>query len=178
MPKILIHQDSQQRLADDDRKVLHLAENESAHSVRLPVGPVLVPLAVWRARREDLIRRNWEHHEPLGVWLAPDEGPEAIAGDLDDLSLIAVHFPKLADGRGYSTARLLRERYGYRNELRAFGDIGQDQLFFLARVGFDSFAVKESGDDIEASLAAFAAFPEAYQAAANEALPLFRRRAL
>jgi uncharacterized protein (DUF934 family) len=174
MPKII----KEQRLVDDEWTVLHLAENETPLSVRLPVGPLLVPLAVWRARKDELIHRNWEHHEPLGVWLAPNDGPESIAGDLGDLSLVAVHFPKLADGRGYSTAHLLRERHGYRGELRAFGDIGQDQLHFLDRVGFDSFAIKESGKDAVEALNAFASFPEAYQVAANEPLPLFRRRAL
>lgn len=177
MPKII----KQQRLADDEWKVLQLAESETPHSVRLPVGPLLVPLAVWRARKDELIHRNWEHHEPLGVWFAPGEGPEAIAGHLDDFTLIAVHFPKLVDGRGYSTARQLRERYGYRGELRAFGDVGQDQLFFLDRVGFDSFSVKEDLDDVEALAAAVASlssFPEVYQTAANQPLPLFRRRAI
>jgi uncharacterized protein (DUF934 family) len=174
MPKII----KQQRLADDEWKVLQLAENETPHSVRLPIGPLLVPLAVWRARKDELIHRNWEHHEPLGVWLAPNEGPETIAGELDDFTLIAVHFPKLADGRGYSTARLLRERYGYRGELRAFGDVGRDQLFFLNRVGFDSFSIKEDADDAVEALAAFASFPENYQTAANQPLPLFQRRAI
>jgi uncharacterized protein (DUF934 family) len=174
MPKII----KQQRLATDDWKVLQLAENETPNSVRLPIGPLLVPLAVWRARKDELIHRNWEHHEPLGVWLAPNEGPEAIADDLADLSLLAVHFPKFADGRGYSTARLLRERYNYRGELRAFGDVGQDQIFFLSRVGFDSFALKETEDDLDQALAAFSAFPEAYQGAVKQPLPLFRRRAV
>jgi len=178
MPKILIGQPSQQRVAEDGWKVLQLADHETPNSVRLPIGPLLVPLAVWRARRQELIQRNWEHHEPLGVWLAPNEGPETIGEDLGDLSLVAVHFPKFTDGRGYSTARLLRERYGYRGELRAFGDIGRDQVFFLARVGFDSFSLKESGDELESALAAFHAFPEAYQAAANQVQPLFRRRAV
>lgn len=181
MPKILSHQASQQRLADDEWKVLRLAENETPETVRLPVGPLLVPLAVWRARREELIRRGWEQPAPLGafgVWLAPDEEAAAIAAELDDFSLVAVHFPKLADGRGYSTARLLRERYRYRGELRAFGDIGRDQLFFLARVGFDSFAVKESDEEAVEAFDAFSSFPEAYQAAANQPLPLFRRRAV
>ena len=129
MPKII----KQQRQATDDWKVLHLAENETPTTVRLPIGPLLVPLAVWRARKEELIHRNWEHHEPLGVWLAPNEGPETIAGELDDFTLIAVHFPKLADGRGYSTARLLRERYGYRGELRAIGGDPCDHAGGLAR---------------------------------------------
>jgi uncharacterized protein (DUF934 family) len=174
MPNII----KQQQIANDEWKLLQLAENETPNSVRLPVGPLLVPLSVWRARKEELIHRNWEHHEPLGVWLAPNEGPEAIAEELDDFSLIAVHFPKLADGRGYSTARLLRERYGYRNELRAFGDVGQDQLFFLNRVGFDSYAIKEDDEAAIEALAAFSSFPESYQAAANPPLPLFQRRAV
>jgi uncharacterized protein (DUF934 family) len=174
MPKIIKHQ----RLADDEWKVLRLADNETPHSLRLPVGPLLVPVDVWRARKVELIHRNWEHGEPLGVWLAPNEGPETIAEELDDFTLIAVHFPKFTDGRGYSTARLLRERYSYRGELRAFGDIGQDQIFFLSRVGFDSFAVKETGEDLAGALSAFDSFPEAYQAAANQPVPLFRRRAV
>jgi uncharacterized protein (DUF934 family) len=174
MPNII----KERGLADDDWKVLQLADNETPHSVRLPVGPLLVPVDVWRARKVELIHRNWEHGEPLGVWLAPNEGPETIAEELDDFTLIAVHFPKATDGRGYSTARLLRERYGYRGELRAFGDIGQDQIFFLSRVGFDSFVVKETGEDLAGVLSAFDSFPEAYQAAANQPVPLFRRRAL
>jgi len=174
MPNII----KEQRLADDDWKVLQVAENETPHSVRLPVGPLLVPVDVWRARKLELIHRNWEHGEPLGVWLAPNEGPETIAEEVDDFTVIAVQFPKLTDGRGYSTARLLRERYGYRGELRAFGDVGQDQLFFLSRVGFDSFVVKETDDDLADSLSAFDSFPEAYQSAANQSLPLFRRRAV
>jgi uncharacterized protein (DUF934 family) len=144
--------------------------------VRLPVGPLLVPVAVWRARKAELIRRNWEHGDLLGVWLAPNEGPETIAEDLDDFSVVAIHFPKFADGRGYSTARLLRQRYGYRKELRAFGDIGRDQIFFLSRVGFDAFAVKERDDDLVEALSAFDSFPEAYQTGTDRALPLFRRR--
>lgn len=174
MPELI----KDRRIADDAWKVVAVAANETPESVRLPVGPLLVPLATWRARKQELIHRNWEHDEPLGVWLAPDEGPEALAGDLDDLSLVAVQFPKLTDGRGYSTARLLRERYGYRGELRAFGDIGQDQLYFLDRVGFDSIEIREEGEEAVEALAAFASFPEAYQAAANQPLPLFRRRAV
>jgi uncharacterized protein (DUF934 family) len=174
MPRII----KQRQIADDAWEVLQLADNETPNSVRLPAGPLLVPLAVWRARKEALLRRGRELQEPLGVWLAPDEGPETIAGDLDTLALIAVHFPKLTDGRGYSTARLLRERHGYRGELRAFGDVGRDQLHFLARVGFDSFVVKESDAELDDVLSAFTTFPDAYQAAANPPLPLFRRRTI
>ncbi|MBI4986478.1 MAG: DUF934 domain-containing protein [Rhodocyclales bacterium] len=172
MPKII----KERRVQDDAWKVVTLAAGETAASVRLPVGPLLVPLAVWRARRAELIAREYEHGEPLGVWLAPDEGPETLLDDLDDFTVVAVHFPKFADGRGYSTARLLRERYGYRSELRAFGDVGRDQIFYLNRVGFDSFMVG-TGRDATDALAAFGEFPEVYQGAVDQPLPLFRRRA-
>lgn len=174
MPNKLI---KHQRVIQDGWKTLVLAENETAATVRLPVGPVIVPLDVWRSRKAELIRREHEHGWALGVWLAPNEGPEAIAADLDDFSVIAIHFPKFADGRGYSTARLLRERHGYRGELRAFGDLGQDQLFFLSRVGFDAFLLREADGELDEALGALAAFPEVYQAAADQTLPLFRRRA-
>lgn len=167
----------QQRVVEDGWKTLVLTENETAASVRLPVGPVIVPLEVWRSRKAELIRREHEHGWALGVWLAPNEGPETIAADLDDFSVVAVHFPRFADGRGYSTARLLRERHGYRGELRAFGDLGQDQLLFLSRVGFDAFALRDTEEDLGEALGAFETFPEAYQAAADQPLPLFRRRA-
>jgi uncharacterized protein (DUF934 family) len=86
-----------------------------------------------------------------------------------------VNFPKFTDGRGYSTGRLLRERYGYRGELRAIGDIFRDQLLYLSRCGFDAFVLRP-GEDPQAALAAFGDFSEAYQAAVDRPLPLFRRR--
>ena len=158
MPDII----KQKSVIEDDWKVLRLAENETPQTVRLPVGPLLVPVAVWRARRAELIAREYEHGSPLGVWLAADEGPETIAADLDDFSVVAVHFPKFSDGRGYSTARLLRERYGYRGELRAIGDIGRDQLAFLERSGFDAFELRE-GVNAQHALAAFDEVSVVYQ---------------
>jgi uncharacterized protein (DUF934 family) len=92
-------------------------------------------------------------------------------------ALVAVNFPQFTDGRGYSSARLLRERYGWRGELRAIGDVFRDQLFYLARCGFDAFALRQ-GEDAQAALAAFDDFSDAYQTAADRPLPLFRRRFL
>jgi uncharacterized protein (DUF934 family) len=166
----------QGEVREDTWKVVVLAENETPESVRLPVGPLLVPVAVWRARREDLIAREWEHGWPLGVWLAADEGPEAIAGDLDDFTVVGVQFSKFSDGRGYSTARLLRDRYGFRGELRAFGDVLQDQLFYLQRVGFDAFAVRADRNIVEA-LHGLRDFTAAYQHAHDAGGPLHRRAA-
>jgi uncharacterized protein (DUF934 family) len=134
-------------------------------------GDVIVPLAVWLMERERLLARA----ERVGVLLQPNDEPQALAVDLDHLGLIAVHFPSFTDGRGYSTARLLRERLGWRGELRAVGDVQRDQLFYLARVGFDAFVLRD-GANLAEALAAFDDFSEGYQASIDRPLPLFRRR--
>lgn len=134
-------------------------------------GGLIVPLALWRLRREDLLGRA----APVGVRLGPDEDPEAIAADLEHLALVALHFPKFSDGRGLSTARLLRERYGYEGEVRALGDVLRDQLPFLERCGFDAFVLRDDQDP-EAALASFSELSDAYQGTVSEPLPLFRRR--
>ncbi|MCX7169381.1 MAG: DUF934 domain-containing protein [Proteobacteria bacterium] len=170
MAKIIKHHD----IVADQWRVLTLAANDTPASVKLPVGPLLVPLAVWQARKAELIRREWEHHELLGVWLATEDDPADIAAELDDFSVVGVHFPLAGDGRGYYIATLLRMRFGYRGELRAFGSIGRDHLHYLQRVGFDSFAVNQP----ELAIASLDDFSEAYQVAANQPLPLFRRRTL
>lgn len=102
----------------------------------------------------------------------------ALAGRIGTLKVIAVNFPKYGDGRGYSIARLLRERYGYKGELRAVGVVARDHLQQMAQCGFDSFLLRE-GEDAQAALAALAGpgdFSEAYQASAAQPVPLFRRR--
>ncbi len=129
------------RIVKDAWKTLTLAEGDTPQSVRLPVGPVLVPLSVWRARRAELIHREYEHGWPLGVWLAAEEGAEAIKHDIDDFTVIAVEFDKFSDGKSYSTASELRGRYGYKGELRAIGDVPGDKLSYRYQVGFDAFAV-------------------------------------
>jgi uncharacterized protein (DUF934 family) len=134
-------------------------------------GDLIVPLVVWLSERDRLLARDGR----IGVLLQPNDEPGAIGGDLAHLALIAVHFPTFTDGRGYSTARLLRERYGWRGELRAVGDVQRDQLFHLARVGFDAFQLKD-GADVDDALSAFADFGETYQAAVDQPTPLFRRR--
>lgn len=129
------------RVVTDEWKTLTLAEGDTPQSVRLPVGPVLVPLSVWQARRAELIHREYEHGWPLGIWLAAEEDADTIGRDIDDFTVIAVEFDKFTDGKSYSTARLLRERYGYRGELRAIGDVPRDRLTYQHQVGFDAFAV-------------------------------------
>jgi uncharacterized protein (DUF934 family) len=137
----------------------------------LPAGPLVVSLALWRAKRYELVLRR----DPVGVWLEPDDDPELIASDLACFALVAVRFPKFADGRGYSTAVLLRTRLAYKGELRAIGDVGRDQLFLLKRCGFDSFALAPHRDPEEA-LASLEDFSLRYQGSVDDPLPLFRRR--
>lgn len=149
------------------------AEGGTPQSEALPEGALLVPLAVWLARRDELLRRD----SPLGVRLDPADDPAVLAADLPRLALVAVHFPKFADGRGYSIAYLLRRRLGYRGELRAVGDVLRDQVFYLARSGFDAFQPKE-GKDPAGLVAALRDFTVTYQSAADGRAPLFRQREL
>ena len=167
MPDVVIRN---RRVEPDAWKLLGVASAEEM-AQPLPDGPIAVPLAAWKERRAELALRQ----QPLGVWLKPDDDPRELAEDLAVLELVAVQFPKFTDGRGYSTAYLLRQRLGYRGELRAFGDVGRDQLFYLARVGFDSFRLADHRDAQDA-LASFNDFSVRYQGSVDDPTPLFRRR--
>jgi uncharacterized protein (DUF934 family) len=167
MPDVVIRN---RRVEADAWKLLGV-ESPDELAQPLPDGPIIVPLALWKERRAELALRT----QPFGVWLKPEDDPAEIAGDLEVLALVAVQFPKFTDGRGYSTAYLLRQRFGYRGELRAFGDVGRDQLFYLARVGFDSFRLADHRDPQDA-LASFNDFTVRYQGSTDSPLPLFRRR--
>jgi uncharacterized protein (DUF934 family) len=116
-----------------------------------------------------------EPSPPDLVVFEPTDDLAACADRIGTLRIIAVNFPKYGDGRGYSIARLLRERYGYKGELRAVGVVARDHLQHMAQCGFDSFLLRE-GEDAQAALAAFDDFSEAYQANAAQPVPLFRRR--
>ena len=105
--------------------------------------------------------------------LEPADDPAAVS--LEGVTRVEVNFPKFGDGRGYSIARLLRERHGYRGELRAVGQITRDLLFFLESCGFDAFELRE-GENPHQALAAFEDFSESYQASVARPQPLFRRR--
>lgn len=159
----------------DDWTVVRAAEDGSLPVPdTLPAGRVLVPFALWKQAREALVASR--SRDALGVWLAPDDEPADLAADFDKISLIGVDFPVFRDGRGYSTARLLRERYGWTGELRAIGDVLRDQLNFMFRCGFDAYAVR-ADKDIHDALRAFEEFSVKYQGAFDTPQPLFRRRA-
>jgi len=132
---------------------------------------LIAPLALLQARGAELLDRSGR----TGVVLEPHEDPATIASALGCVSLVAVRFPKFGDGRGYSIARLLRERHGYTGEVRAVGDVLRDQLLFMKRSGFDSFSLRDDQDPDEA-IAAFRELSEEYQASSTQPQPLFRRR--
>jgi len=144
---------------------------DAANAEDLPdTGDLIVPLSLWLAQHSALRARAGR----TGVWLQPAEDPGQLAKAPPVPELVAVHFPVFHDGRGYSTARLLRERYAFRGELRAIGDVLRDQLFELARCGFDAFELR-ADQDVDAALKAFDDFTEVYQAATDRG-PLFERR--
>ena len=113
---------------------------------------------------------------PPDLLLEPTDDPAIVAGAVGIAGVIAINFPKFGDGRGYSIARLLRERYGYKGELRAVGEVARDHLHAMAQCGFDAFQLRE-GENPQEALKAFGDFSEQYQATAAQPQPLFRRRA-
>ena len=164
------------RIEPDDWSLLRLAEGEDATTVAIAAGRVIVPLAVWQARRDELLPRA--DAGELGVWLAGSEEPGELAADLPRLAVVAVDFPKFADGRGYSIARLLKSRHGYRGELRAIGEVLRDQFFYLTRCGFTALQPRPgryTAEQLQAALASLHDFSEPYQGAETPAEPLFRR---
>lgn len=131
----------------------------------------LIPVDLWIEHREQLADRD-----DIGVWFDSHDEPEILADHVNQLPLIAINFPKFSDGRGYSIARLLRERFGYKNELRAIGDVLLDQLQFMKRCGFDAYELRPD-KDIRKAARSLNFFSQGYQAATDTDLPLFRRRA-
>lgn len=147
---------------------LHVADE-----AELPArGDVIVSLERYTEQRDALQRRG----TLLGVRLRSDQQAKLVAPYAPELALIAIEFPGFKDGRGYTAARLLRERFGYKGQIRAVGDVLRDQLFYMRRCGFDAFELK-AGKDIQGAVAAFRDFSVTYQGAADDPRPLFRRRA-
>ena len=132
---------------------------------------LIVPLGLWLESSHALKVRDGG----LGVWLQSHEQIEDIVDDLKHFQVIALDFPAFTDGRHFSSARLLRERYGYKGEIRAIGDVLRDQLFFMHRCGFDAFAVRPDRDPYDA-LKGLSDFSVTYQTGVDPPLPLFRRR--
>jgi uncharacterized protein (DUF934 family) len=128
-----------------------------AEAARDTAAPLIVTLAQWQLEPDTWLARG----TPLGLVLSPAHRVEQIAAELEHFSLIAAEFSGPAEGRGYTQARQLREQRKFTGELRATGYVRRDQLFFMARCGFDSFELPDT--DIEDAYAAFSTFTAAYQ---------------
>lgn len=151
--------------------LLAKAEGDAA-AVEVPAGQVIVPFAVWNAQQDKLQSRS-----DVGVWLDSDEGAELIGAHANQFPVIGLNFPLFMDGRAFSTARLLRERYGFTGELRAVGNFMRDQLCYLRRCGVNAFAFADPEANLEEAVKSLSDLQEYYQAAVDQPLPLFRRRA-
>ncbi len=165
MPQII----KDRAVVNDDWEVLHLSEDDTADTVTVPTGKIIVPLKVWLLQKASLEQRS-----EIGVWFSSDEQAKELGADIQRFSVIAIDFPKFADGRGYSIAYNLRNRFGYSGELRAIGDVLRDQLFYMQRVGFNAFAVR-ADKNIHDALKSLSDFSEKYQTSVDEPQPLFRR---
>ena len=152
------------RLAEDHWQ--HLSDEQAVP----PQGDVTVSYARWAAEGAELAKRDGR----LGLRLTGADPLETLGPIAGQFPLLVVEFPGVADGRGFSVARLLRDQYGYRGELRAYGHFLRDQVFFLQRVGcnaFESTLIK--AEDL---LPGLSDFTVRYQASQDEPLPLYRRR--
>jgi len=152
-----------------------VTEEQIANTTIPASGNIIVPLSVFIARKDELKSRIQQN--AIGVWLDTHEVLEHLVEnqpDLNTLPIISVHVERFADGRIFSLGTLLRTRYGYKNELRAFGDVLRDQLFFLKRSGFTSYQIRADRSAQDA-LASLNDFSQPYQGAVDEPRPIFQR---
>jgi len=160
MPRRLLR--DRQIVIDEWRYVAEAAADAGA--------PLIVTFDQWQLEPDTWIARG----SPLGVVLSAAHKIEQLAPDLARFDLIAAEFSGPSEGRGYSQARLLRERWNFKGELRATGYVRRDQLFFMARCGFNSFELPEA--DLEDAHTAFSTFSAAYQPSNDLGLAVKLRR--
>ncbi|MDF3832887.1 DUF934 domain-containing protein [Cupriavidus basilensis] len=164
-------------IVDDAWTVLRGAEGQALTDEQIVAAAqgkdaVLFPLSAWLAHKDGVLAGRAAGI--TGIWLAPEDEPADAQAAFAGVSVVAVDFPVFRDGRGFSTAYLLRTRYNWRGQLRAIGDVLRDQLNFMKRCGFDAFAVR-ADKNIDDAIKGFTEFTVAYQASVDEPLPLFRR---
>lgn len=149
---------------------------EQIAATQIPAtGKILVPFTVWRANKDALASRVSQGE--VGLVIATHEAIEDVMAEVKDINafaLVAVYVERFADGRIFTIGNLLRTRYGFKNELRAVGDVLRDQLFFLKRSGFNSYLIRADRNAQEA-LKSLKDFSEPYQGAVDIAQPAWRR---
>ena len=138
----------------------------------IPDGvPVIVPAARFLADAEEILRRE----APTGVLWPNNRRIAELAPYLHRLALVALQFPTFKDGRAYSQARVLREQFGFRGEMRATGNVLRDQFLFLLRAGFDALEVAKDAD-AAVFAEAVARYSVFYQPAGDRRIPALRAR--
>lgn len=155
------------KIVNDDWSVVR----ELDDAAPVPDGDVILPFHYWQANRDNLLDKKTKH----AVWINGDTDVEELVADLEHFSIVALDFPAFKDGRCYSHARLLHDRYAYKGDVRAIGDVLRDQLFFMYRCGISSFQLRDD-KDAEDALKAFNDFTIRYQAAADDAVPVYKLR--
>ncbi|MEO6339252.1 MAG: DUF934 domain-containing protein [Caulobacteraceae bacterium] len=166
MPKFIKFEDGKAAWADD---AFVWAPDEEPIPAQ---GGVILSLQRFQAEGEGLLAAG----RPVGVRIKSDEQVEALADILPQLALVALEFPKFRDGRAYSSAVLLRERYGYTGQVRAVGEVLREQFNYMIRCGFDAFEPSEGAGPEDFDRAAHL-FRHVYQAAADDRAPAFIERA-
>ena len=139
-------------------------------------GKIIVPLSVYLKNR-DALQARLKNNE-IALWLATHETLDVLLASEKDINvfpLIAVFVERFQDGRIFTLGNLLRTRYQFKNTLRAFGDVLQDQLFYLKRSGFDSYLIKP-GKDVHEALKALQSFSNPYQGAVDITEPVWKRK--
>ena len=135
----------------------HIADDED-----ISQGDITLSLTRWKTEKSALSN----HQGNIGIRIAPTDNVEEIADNLKDMPLVAVEFPAFTDGRAFSHARLLRERYGYEGEIRAIGSYMADQVFYLSRVGVNAFQLDKT-EDLAVALSTMNDFTVKYQTSSD-----------
>jgi len=144
----------------------HVGDEQS-----VPPGDVIISLTRFQSEGEALLSES----RAVGVRLESHEEVEALVYDLPQLAVVALAFPKFGDGRAYSYARLLRERFGFKGEVRAVGDVLREQAGFMVRCGFDAFEPAD-GSTVEVWERAAQRFRHVYQRSTDGRPPAFAER--
>jgi uncharacterized protein (DUF934 family) len=166
MPRLIKLAGQTAQWAEDE--FVHVGDDDA-----LPEGDVILSLARFQAEGEILLSNS----RRVGVRIEADQEIEALAYDLPRLSVVALAFPKYRDGRAYTSARLLRERFNFQGEIRAVGDVLQEQAGFMVRCGFDAFEPAD-GATPEVWTKAAHRFRHVYQRAADARAVAFEERAV
>ena len=167
MPKLIELVEGEARWADNT--FVSVADEDAIPET----GDVILSLARFEAEGDALLASNSRR---IGVRIEPDQEVEALAYDLPRIAVVALAFPKYRDGRAYTSARLLRERFGYQGQVRAVGDVLREQAGFMVRCGFDAFEPAD-GATPEAWSKAASRFRHVYQRTADARAAAFEERA-